>query len=131
MSARLPLLRLPLTGNHRRLLYQCAMNGGHGQWNGTTLCLLTNPVSGCNITMIELLLWSTCSPNLSPIENVWSMLAQRLVRDTPTTATPDHLWQYVEVTWTAVPQGYIQNLFDSMLRHATVVIANNDGYTNY
>ncbi|GFT72393.1 uncharacterized protein TNCV_3609361 [Trichonephila clavipes] len=33
--------------------------------------------------MIELLPWSACSPDLSPIENVWSMLAQRLARITP------------------------------------------------
>ncbi|GFW01275.1 hypothetical protein TNCV_5029311 [Trichonephila clavipes] len=29
-----------------------AMNGGHGQRNGTTLCLLTNPTFTCNITVI-------------------------------------------------------------------------------
>ncbi|GFY00642.1 transposable element Tcb1 transposase [Trichonephila clavipes] len=28
------------------------MNGGHGQWNGTTLSLLTNPASACNITIV-------------------------------------------------------------------------------
>ncbi|GFX10627.1 hypothetical protein TNCV_4620681 [Trichonephila clavipes] len=49
------------------------------------------------------------------------MLAQRLARDTPPVATPpvatpNQLWQYVEAAWTAVPQEYIQNLFDSMLR---------------
>ncbi|GFW56401.1 hypothetical protein TNCV_2089081 [Trichonephila clavipes] len=48
------------------------------------------------------------SPNLSPIGNVWSMLAQRVARGTLPTATPDQLWQYVEAAWTAVPQGYIQ-----------------------
>ncbi|GFW08896.1 hypothetical protein TNCV_3474501 [Trichonephila clavipes] len=29
-----------------------AMNGGHGQRNRTTLCLLTNSASACNITMV-------------------------------------------------------------------------------
>ncbi|GFY36526.1 transposable element Tcb1 transposase [Trichonephila clavipes] len=53
---------------------------------------------------IELLPWPACSTNLSPIENTWSMLAQRLARDTPPAATPDQLWQYVEAAWTAVPQ---------------------------
>ncbi|GFW28126.1 hypothetical protein TNCV_2818041 [Trichonephila clavipes] len=81
------------------------MNGGRGQRNGVTLRLPRNPVSACNImmvgfnfgdTMIELLPWPDCSPNLSPIENVWSMLAQRLARDTPPAATPDQLWQYME-----------------------------------
>ncbi|GFU94436.1 hypothetical protein TNCV_2644241 [Trichonephila clavipes] len=29
-----------------------AMNGGHEQRNGTTLCLLMNPASACDITMV-------------------------------------------------------------------------------
>ncbi|GFX60206.1 transposable element Tcb1 transposase [Trichonephila clavipes] len=69
---------------------------------------------GRNHTTTELLPWPACSPDLSPVENVWSMLAQRLARDTSTTATPGQLWQYVEPEWTAFPQGYIQNNFDSM-----------------
>ncbi|GFU99919.1 transposable element Tcb1 transposase [Trichonephila clavipes] len=59
---------------------------------------------------IKLLPWPACSLDLSPIENVWSLLAQRLARDTPPTATPDQLRQYVEATWTVVPQEYIQGL---------------------
>ncbi|GFV91894.1 transposable element Tcb1 transposase [Trichonephila clavipes] len=34
-----------------------------------------------------------CSPDLSPILNVWPMLAQLLSWDTPPTATPEQLWQ--------------------------------------
>ncbi|GFX19392.1 transposable element Tcb1 transposase [Trichonephila clavipes] len=41
---------------------------------------------------IELLPWPACYPDLSPIENMWSMLA-RLDRDTPLAATPGQLWQ--------------------------------------
>ncbi|GFX96548.1 hypothetical protein TNCV_1442221 [Trichonephila clavipes] len=52
MSARHTLLHLPLTGNHRRLRPQWWINGKHGQRNGTTLCLLVNPVSTCSITMV-------------------------------------------------------------------------------
>ncbi|GFX02650.1 hypothetical protein TNCV_2010941 [Trichonephila clavipes] len=55
--------------------------------------------------MIDMIHWPACSSDLSPIENVWSMLAQRLAR-----GIPYQLWQYVEATWTAVPQGCIQNI---------------------
>ncbi|GFT31815.1 uncharacterized protein TNCV_2035481 [Trichonephila clavipes] len=51
-SVRLPFLRLPLTGNHRRLRrHNGAMSGIHGQRNGMKLFLLTNPASACNIAI--------------------------------------------------------------------------------
>ncbi|GFV92725.1 hypothetical protein TNCV_1375751 [Trichonephila clavipes] len=53
MSTRRILLRLSLTGNHRRLhTHNGAMNGEYGQRNGTALCLLKNPASSCSITMV-------------------------------------------------------------------------------
>ncbi|GFY31636.1 transposable element Tcb1 transposase [Trichonephila clavipes] len=56
---------------------------------------------------IELLPWSARSLDLSPIENMWSMVAQRLTHITPSAATPDQLWQRVEHAWSAVPQEHI------------------------
>ncbi|GFY16945.1 transposable element Tcb1 transposase [Trichonephila clavipes] len=53
---------------------------------------------------IELLAWLDRSSDLSPIENMWSMVAQRLTQITPPATTPDHLWQRVEAAWSAVPQ---------------------------
>ncbi|GFS69886.1 transposable element Tcb1 transposase [Trichonephila clavipes] len=83
------------------------------------------------LNQIELLPLPACSPDLLPFKNMWFILAQRLAWNTPPAATSDQLWQYVEVTWTAVPQGYIQRLFDSMWMHLAAVIANNGGYANY
>ncbi|GFY29219.1 transposable element Tcb1 transposase [Trichonephila clavipes] len=53
---------------------------------------------------IELLPWPSRSPDLSPIENMWSMVAQRLTQITPPAATPNKLWKCVEVAWSAVPK---------------------------
>ncbi|GFY30086.1 transposable element Tcb1 transposase [Trichonephila clavipes] len=52
---------------------------------------------------IELLPWPAHSPDLSPIKNMWSMVAQLLTQITPPAATPDQLWQSVETAWSAVP----------------------------
>ncbi|GFX50004.1 transposable element Tcb1 transposase [Trichonephila clavipes] len=80
---------------------------------------------------IELLPWPAHSPDLSPIENMWPMVAQKLAQITPPAATPDQLWQRVEAAWSAVPQEYIQSLFESMARRVTAVISNNGGYSGY
>ncbi|GFU66708.1 transposable element Tc1 transposase [Trichonephila clavipes] len=80
---------------------------------------------------IELLPCPARSPDLSPIENTWSMVAQRLTQITPSAATPDQLCQRVEAAWSAVPQEHIQSLFESMPRRVAAVISNNGGYCGY
>ncbi|GFT32655.1 transposable element Tc1 transposase [Trichonephila clavipes] len=80
---------------------------------------------------IELLPWPARSPDPSPIENMWSMVAQRLTQITPPSATPDQLWLRVEAAWSAVLQEHIQSLFKSMSRCVAAVISNNDGYSGY
>ncbi|GFX22145.1 transposable element Tcb1 transposase [Trichonephila clavipes] len=80
---------------------------------------------------IDLLPWPARSLDLSPIENMWSMVAQRLTQITPPAATPDQLWQRVETAWSAVPQEHIQSLFESMPMRVAVVICNNGGYSGY
>ncbi|GFX18524.1 transposable element Tcb1 transposase [Trichonephila clavipes] len=65
---------------------------------------------------IELLPWLARSPDLSPIENMWSMVDQQLIQITPPAVTPNQLWQRVKAAWSAVPHEHIQSLFESMPR---------------
>ncbi|UYV70138.1 hypothetical protein LAZ67_7001946, partial [Cordylochernes scorpioides] len=196
LSARRPLLRLPLTQNHRRLHRQwcderrmwmaewneivftddCVMNrytgpapgimiwGGIGYHSRTPLVRIAGTLNRQRYISevlepvvlpylqdlptaifqqdnarphvarivqrffinrhIELLPWPARSPELSPIENMWSMVAQQLTQITSPAATPDQLWQRVESAWSAVTQEHIQSLFESMPRR---VAANASG----
>ncbi|GFX61485.1 transposable element Tcb1 transposase [Trichonephila clavipes] len=80
---------------------------------------------------IELLPWPAPSPDLSPIENMRSIVLQGLTQVTPPAATPDQLWQRMEAAWSAVPQEHIQSLFESMPRRVPAMISNNGGYLSY
>ena len=80
---------------------------------------------------IEWLPWAVRSPDLSPIENMWSMVTQRVTQITSPAATPDQLWQRGEAAWSVVPQEHIQNPFESMPRSVAAVISNNGGYFGY
>ncbi|GFW16993.1 transposable element Tcb1 transposase [Trichonephila clavipes] len=80
---------------------------------------------------IEFHPWPTRSPDLSPIENMWSMVSQRLTQITPSAASPDQLWQRVEAAWSAVPPKHIQSPLQSMPRRVAAGISNNGGYSGY
>ncbi|GFX00615.1 transposable element Tcb1 transposase [Trichonephila clavipes] len=82
---------------------------------------------------IELLPFPACSPDLLPIQNMWSMVAQQLTQLTPPAATPDQLWQRGESALYAVSKKkeHIQSLYELMPRRVAAVIFNNSGYSGY
>ncbi|GFV22124.1 transposable element Tcb1 transposase [Trichonephila clavipes] len=92
--------------------------GGIGYHSRTPLVRIAGTLNNQRyISEIELLPWPSRSPGLSPMENMWSVVAQRLTQITPPAATPDQLWQRVEAAWSSVPQEHIQSLFESMPRN--------------
>ncbi|GFW46894.1 transposable element Tcb1 transposase [Trichonephila clavipes] len=106
--------------------------GGIGYYSRTPVVRIAGTLnSQLYMSGIELLPWLARSPDLSPIENMWSLVAQRLTQITPPAAIPDQLWQRVEAAWSAVLQEHIQSLFESMPRRVAAVISNNGGYSGY
>ncbi|GFY14693.1 transposable element Tcb1 transposase [Trichonephila clavipes] len=83
------------------------------------------------ISEIELLPWPARSPHLSPIENLWSMVAQRVTQITPPAATPRSTLAMCGNCLVCCTQEHIQSLFESMLRRVAAVISNNGVYSGY
>ncbi|GFV70062.1 transposable element Tcb1 transposase [Trichonephila clavipes] len=109
-----------------RMLHSCVMH------RYTDLATRTRIIQRFFVNyQIELLPWPARSPDLSLVENMCSMIAQRLTQITPPAATLDQHWQRVEAAWSAVPQEHIQSFSESIPRRVAAVISNNGGYSGF
>ncbi len=70
---------------------------------------------------IDVLPWPANSPDLNPIENLWSYLDYQLKGRTPNNA--QELFQILYEAWLNLPQDYLQNLVSSMKRRCEAVIS--------
>jgi transposase len=66
--------------------------------------------------------WPALSPDFSPIENVWSMMAERLARMKPCTTLPE-LWSALEAVRASITAADVQELFRSVPRRLADCIA--------
>lgn len=83
---------------------------------------------------VPLLEWPPCSPDLNIIENVWHYLKLKL-KKLRAANTRDELWDHVLLAmhsmWEAEMTEMINNLYESMPRRMTAVIAARGGNTKY
>ncbi|GFX42062.1 transposable element Tcb2 transposase [Trichonephila clavipes] len=80
---------------------------------------------------VQLLPWPACSPDLSPIEKVWSMVAKQLARHNMPVTMVDEQWNHVEAAQASIPVHAIQSLFDSMPRRISAVITARGDCSGY
>lgn len=80
------------------------------------------------LTVME---WPANSPDLNPIENLWSYLKHELGKYKESPRTMDELWDRVQEVWTKIPVDYIQKLYESMPRRMAEVVRSRGGYTKY
>ncbi|GFU95903.1 integrase catalytic domain-containing protein [Trichonephila clavipes] len=140
LSARRPLLSLPLTRSHRRLRHQWCdeRKMWAAEWNEDVFTDESRICLQHHYGRIRV--WrhrgedgiASLAGSLSGFFTDGKHVvhvAQRLTQITPPAATPDKLWQRVEAAWSALPQEHIQSLFESMPRRVAAVISNNGVYS--
>lgn len=69
------------------------------------------------------------SPDLNPIENLWSWLVQRLRQRTITTL--QQLRAALKEIWASVPASLLKNLASSMSKRLELVKERDGQYTGY
>lgn len=80
---------------------------------------------------IENLEWPSVSPDLNIMENVWGWLTRKLYADGRQFDNKETLKAALMKEWSAIPQHYIQSLYDSMPSRLFEVIRNNGKNTKY
>lgn len=84
-----------------------------------------------NTHNINCLDWPACSPDLNPIEHVWSYLDKRLRARKATFTSADEMWEMIEKEWYEIPKAYINNLYWSMCSRIKACIAAKGDITKY
>ena len=80
-----------------------------------------------NISMLE---WPGNSPDLNPIENLWTIMKDKVADKQPSSA--QNLKQAIKDVWvTEITQEYCESLVSSMPRRIQAVIDSKRGHTKY
>ena len=79
----------------------------------------------------EVLLWPDQSPDLNPIEHLWSYLKRKLTEYERPLDRILELWERVQAEWDKIDSKVCQDLIESMLRGVATVIKAKGEYTKY
>ena len=71
------------------------------------------------------------SPDLNPIEHLWSHVKRKLKEYEEPPKGVHELWERLVVEWNAIPAEVCQNLIESMPRRISAVIKAKGGPTKY
>ena len=73
--------------------------------------------------------WPAISPDLSPIENLWSYVSGKLRGRN--FANPDLLFEAAQQEWAAVPPAVLASLYDSMADRCRAIVQGRGHPTHY
>lgn len=80
---------------------------------------------------IPTLQWPAVSPDLNPMENLWSILSQNVYKNGRQFHSLKDLRSAIKEEWNKIDVNILQNLVRSMPRRLCQVIINNGGHINY
>jgi len=81
---------------------------------------------------IDLLPWSALSPDLNPIENLWSILARKVYdQEKPEINNIAELRKRIKSAWAEISNETLNSLIDSIPNRLLVVVKNNGKSTKY
>ena len=68
-------------------------------------------LESCKIDVLE---WPPQLPDLSPIENLWGILSEKIYSEGKTYDSKDELWEAIQTAWDAVLEEVFKNLYKSI-----------------
>jgi hypothetical protein len=78
---------------------------------------------------IEVLPWCARSPDLNPIEHLWSFMDAKMVKTKVTSI--EHLKEVLHKEWLAIPTEYVQKLIESMPKRVLACYKAKGGHFKY
>ena len=86
------------------------------------ICTRAKPKKWFADNITDIMEWPPQSPDLNPIENLWTDVKKAVLTWSPT------LWKFVKGSWKRIPISRCQDLVDSMPRRCAAVMSNK-GYS--
>jgi transposase len=83
------------------------------------------------INKIAVLEWPAQSPDLNPIEHLWSEVSKRIRKLEKKPSCVKDLWNSVQEVWESIEYDVIDKLYESMPNRIKAVLQAKGGYTKY
>ena len=79
----------------------------------------------------EIMEWPACSPDLNPIENLWSILKREVYAGGKQYSSKEDLWNAIKITANGISSNTIKKLTSSMDQRLLSVVSNHGRYIKY